>query len=467
MTHRNASPTPRRRRLSFGLLVTMVAIPLATSVTATGQESTPPPNTFSLRLEGYAVEANTFSTATAATPRSAYSFAKLNSVLGFDGERGLDMEARGANDQYAGLGGAVLFSGDVPTDGNNLPGYTQAFFPTFEGFSQISEKCAVNQTEAKETPECRDQDGAYALAKVVPEETRPVVEGIARNQGDDARGDARSHSFIEPQPDGSVRGLQTNSGSNQAVPGTPITVDSYVAEQTIVTNIGSATTDIRCAGQVSVGGQPVNDNKQLQQALAPLTLASDLRVSFEPPTEPTIKQLPGGAVEASCRGPRFTVFSSAQGGTGTTYTFGSTFAASGITENADFSFDDSGTAGGFTSPPAGPPVGSASPPTTSGESSSPSDTTGSFVPDETAPTDPIPGQQTEAPTPTEEPPPSDLPASDFAGPELIRGSVDTTPIAVLTGAAAALLPFGVWLLLGVTGSLARGLPALRLPPFLD
>jgi len=72
-------------------------------------------------------------------------------------------------------------------------------------------------------------------------------------------------------------------------------------------------------------------------------------------------------------GPRFTVFTSGQGGSGTQYTFGRTFAAIGLTENRE----------GFS------------------------------------------------------------------------------------GAGGAALALGVWLLLGVTGSLARGLPSLRLPPFPD
>ncbi|HEU5085097.1 MAG TPA: hypothetical protein VFU14_17275 [Acidimicrobiales bacterium] len=51
--------------------------------------------------------------------------------------------------------------------------------------------------------------------------------------------------------------------------------------------------------------------------------------------------------------------------------------------------------------------------------------------------------------------------------ELVRRGVDALPIGALTGAGGAALALGVWLLLGVTGSLARGLPSLRLPPFPD
>ena len=448
-------PTRRRRvsTVAMAAALTMAAVWPVAAPLARGQEGAPLPNTFSLRLEGYAVEANTFSTASAVTPRSAYSFAKLNSVLDLDGGRGLDMEARGANDQYAGLEGAVLFSGDSPTDGNNLPGYAQAFFPTFEGFSEVAEKCAFNETEAKETPECRDQPGPYALALVVPDQEQPSVQGIGRNGGGEEQGDARSRSVIEPQPDGSVLGRQVNRGSNQAVPGTPITVDSYVAEQTLVASLGSTETDIRCTGEVSVNGQPVNDNRQLQQALAPLAVASDLRVEFEPPSEPEIVELAGGALQASCRGPRFTVFSGAQGGTGTSYTFGFTFAASGVMENADFSFG-AGAGGGAVG--GGGPIG---PATSVGSVDDGASDTVTTTPTEVV-EEPPAGSGSDDP-------PAEEPVEEASGPELVRRGVDALPIGAWTGLAAALLPLGVWLLLGVTGSLARGLPSLRLPPFPD
>lgn len=447
---------PRRRRLpvlAAAAVVAATAVPMIVGSSATGQEATAPPNTFSIRLEGYAVEANTFSTATAITPRTAYSFAKLNSVLDLDGGRGLDMEARGANGQYAGLEGAVIFAGDTPTDGNNLPGYAQAFFPTFEGFSEVAEKCAANQTEAREAPECRDQNGPYALARVVPDQTSPVSEGIGRNQGGDGEGDARSRSVIQPQPDGTIRGTQSNEGTDQAVPGTPITVDSYVAEQTVVASIGAATAEVSCEGEVSVGGQPVNDNRQLQEALAPLTIASDLRVTFEPASEPVIEERPGGTLEAACHGPRFTVFSGGQGGTGTTYTFGRTFAAVGVTEEADLSFGG-GDLGGTPPAPATPESadGGGGAPTPGGGASD-------LAPPETAPATESDGGADEG---------ASAPDTEaISSPDLVRRSIDALPIGVLTAAAAGLLPLAIWMLLGVTGSLARGLPSLRLPPFSD
>lgn len=453
---RSSGPGPHRRTL---LLVVVLAllVPLMGRTDAVGQEVTPPPNTFGLRLEGFAVETLAQSTSTAVQPRSAYSYAKVSSFLDLDGGRGLDMEARGANDQYQGFEGAVIFDGGTPTDGNNLPGYTQAFFPAFEGFSTVSEKCAFNQTEAKETPECRDQDGPYALALVVPDADQPSATGIGRNQGeDDGRGDARSSSRVEPQPDGSILGTQSNSGSDQGVPGTPIMVDSFVAEQTVRTTIGSATTDIRCEGEVSLAGQKVTNNKELQQALAPLTIGGDLRVEFEPASEPEITQLAGGALEASCRGPRFTVYSSPQGGTATRYTYGHTFAAVGITDNRDpgGGFGEGGVIGPPL--PEDEPAPAPSEPTASGSTGAPAPPT--------------------SPTPTSSPPPveptPDEPSLPFeddgsprAAPQLVREDIDTLAIGVFTGVAAGLLPLAVWLLLGVTGSLARGLPTLRLPPF--
>lgn len=48
---------------------------------------------------------------------------------------------------------------------------------------------------------------------------------------------------------------------------------------------------------------------------------------------------------------------------------------------------------------------------------------------------------------------------------LIEKPLDLLPIGAWTALAATLLPLTVWLLLGVTGSLARGSTRLRLPPF--
>ncbi|MFP5321693.1 MAG: hypothetical protein ACLGIC_07570 [Acidimicrobiia bacterium] len=442
------------------MAATLLVVPPGAHLGAQEAPATAVPNTFGLRLEGFAVEATANSTATGVAPRSAYSYAKVSSTLDLDGSRGLDMEARGANSQDAGLVGVVLFSGgDVPINGNNLPGYTQAFFPTFEGFAQVSEKCAFNQTEAKETPECREQDGPYAFSQVVPDQAAPTATGIGRTQDSgDAGGDARSESRIEPQPDGSIRGVQVNRGSDQRVPGTPITVDSYVAEQTVVAALGSATAEVRCAGEVSVGGQQVSDNQALQELLAPLTIGSDLRVTFEPATEPEIRQLPGGALEATCRGPRFTVFSSPQGGTGATYTFGKTFAAVGITENRE-PIGASGSLGGGGFTPPATDTAAPAPPRATGSTASSTGTS----PVSTPAAEPAP----EAAGPTEEVPLDDGSFEEASAPELVREAIDTTPIGAFTAVGGALLALGVWLLLGVTGSLARGLPTLRLPPFDD
>lgn len=457
----------RTARARAGLAALAVAATaIAVPGVADGQEAPQVPNTFGVRLEGFAVESTANSTATGVAPRSAYSFAKISSTLDLDGGRGLDMEARGANAQDAGLLGVVLFSGgDVPINGNNLALYTQAFFPAFEGFSEVSEKCAFNQTEAKETPECRDQEGPYALSKVVPDQDAPSATGIGRTQeSGDAGGDARSQSVIEPQPDGTIRGFQSNRGSDQRVPGTPITVDSYVAEQTVVASLGAATAEAKCAGEVSVGGQQVTDNEALQDLLAPLTIGSDLKVTFEPATEPTTVELPGGGLESSCRGPRFTVFASPQGGTGVTYTFGRTFAALGTTENREpigaGGVDVGG--GGFTPPsfdegPAGPPPATGSTGASTGTSTSSAGAAPTPTPDAEAPA-----------SPTATVPISDDGSFESAsGSDLVRRSINTLPIGAFTAVGGALLALGIWFLLGVTGSLARGLTTLKLPPFKD
>jgi hypothetical protein len=460
MQHRGWSRL-RAALLAACAISAVVAVPVSSP--ALGQEPAGAvPNTFGLRLEGFSVETTANSTATGVAPRSAYSYAKVSSTLDLDGTRGLDMEARGANTQDAGLVGVVLFSGgDVPVDGNNLPGYAQAFFPTFEGFSQVAEKCATNQTEAREAPECRDQDGPYALAQVVPDQASPSAVGIGRNQESaEAGGDARSQSVVEPQPDGSIRGFQSNSGSDQRVPGTPITVDSWLAEQTVTAAIGTATAEVSCQGEVSVAGQQVSDNRSLQELLAPLTIGSELRVTFEPATEPEILELPGGGLEASCRGPRLTVFASPQGGTGVTYTFGRTFAAVGVTEDREpIGSDGTGAIGGGFTPPSDDDGGAAPGPPPPATGSTTSSTGTSPV----AP--PAPPVEDDAPTSTV--PIASDEAETAIGPDLVRRSIDTVPVGAFTAAGGALLAVGVWLLLGVTGSLARGLPSLRLPPFRD
>ena len=440
------------RRIS--ILVLLVAAGAAWSV-GSSIAATPPPNTFGIRLVGFAVETNQVTTATAITPRSGYSFAKLYSSRDLDGGRSLDMEARGANEQYNGFEGAVIFvGGDVPINGNNLPGYTQAFFPSFEGFYPVSEKCALNQTEAKETPECRGQSGPYALARVVPDQAAPMVEGIARNQGDATRGETFSSSRIVPNDDGTVTGTQHNEGRNQQVPGTPIEVSSFLAEVTVTSALSGSTAAARCTGEVTVAGQKVDNNRELQQALAAFNVAGGLRVVFTPPSKPEILALPGGGAQASCHGPRFEVVGDVQGGSGVIYTFGDAFGVSGVTENVD-----SGTSGegGTTPTTAFEPV--APPPATGGSLAGPTGTGSDAAP---------PGPSTSTATTTATTTPSTGPESEVAGgPELVRETIDAMPVGLLTGVAATLLPLGVWLLFGVTGSLARGSTRLRLPPFRD
>jgi hypothetical protein len=202
-----------------------------------------------------------------------------------------------------------------------------------------------------------------------------------------------------------------------------------------------------CTGEVTVADQKIDNNKQLQQALAPLTVGSNLSVTFEPPTESLVVALPGGGVQASCRGPRFQVIGDVQGGTGVIYTYGNTVGTSGITENPTFGGDapsDSSTITDIEPPPA---TGSS----TSGLTGTSATSTGP-TPDQPVPT-------TAAPAPAG--------GGEVASPTLVRKGIDAVPIGLMTGLAATLLPLAVWLLLGVTGSLARGSTRLRLPPFRD
>ena len=242
------------------------------------------------------------------------------------------------------------------------------------------------------------------------------------------------------------------------MPGTPIQVDSYIAEQTVTAALGSATAEVRCAGEVSVGGQPVTDNESLQDLLAPLSVGSDLKVTFEPATEPTITEtarrwprgvVPGSAVHRLRQPPgrhrhHVHVRQDLRRRRASPRT-GSRSAAPAGAWAASTSAPVTGS---------GAPVATGSTTSSTGTSSSPSLPSGTDTP------------ETDAPTPTV-PIADDGPLESASGPELVRRSIDAVPIGAFTAAGGGLLALGIWLLLGVTGSLARGLTTLKLPPFRD
>ena len=430
-----------RRTWTFaGALAVLLVLPAAPATSATVV-----PNVFSVRLQGWAVQSNVATTSTAVIPGAGYSFAKVNSTPALDGgTRDLDMAAIGANGQDEGLPGVVLFTagGSLPSGSSTIPGYAEAFFPTFEGKSAVSEKCAANQAEAKETPECREQPGPYAYAQVFDDQEKPRAIGSARSGGqEDGNGETSTLSEITPKDDGTITSVQRNVGRDLGVPGTPITVESFIAETLVTATTESVSATGECSATVKVGGQQIASNRELQQALGPFSTTSGVKVTYVEPSAPAVVQKPDGGLEVSCRGPQFVVFAPVQGGTGTTYTYGRTFSAAGKPANRESaglgsSVSDILGGGGAIGGVGGP-------------------TGGTSVPASTAPT----GEQAAAAPAA---PPSDVAAQPAA---LVEKPLDLLPIGAWTALAATLLPLAVWLLLGVTGSLARGSTRLRLPPF--
>ena len=440
---------PLRRGALFAMSALLLAVPASPAPAATA-----PPNIFSVRLQGWAVQSTASTTSTQEVPGFGFSFAKVNSTPSLDGGRDLDMAAIGANGQDDGLGGVVIFGGSIPTNGSNLPGYTEAFFPTFEGKSTVSEKCAANQTEAREAPECRDQPGPYAFSQVVPEESALSAIGTARNGGGPEGGDTSTTASVTPTDDGSIESLQRNTGRDLLVPGTPISVDSFLAEVRIVATTSGVTAESVCDATVSVGGQQVASNRELQQLLGPFSTSTGVTVEYRTPTEPVIEPTPDGGLQVSCRGPQFVVDAPVQGGTGATYTYGRTFGAAGKPAQREAGGGPVSDLGGPIGGPIGPPV--------AGGNGSP---TGVGLPSVSAPDVATPDEGSESSSGDDGESPAIVPSG--GGEQLVERRIDTFPIAVWSAAAGTALPLAVWLLLGVTGSLARGSRRLRLPPFHD
>lgn len=258
---------------------------------------------------------------------------------------------------------------------------------------------------------------------------------------------------MTPNDDGTITSLQRNTGRDLTVPGTPISVDSFLAEVRIASATTGVTAESVCDANVSVGGQPVASNRELQQLLAPFSTSTGVTVEYRPPTEPVIETTPDGGLQVSCRGAQFVVDAPVQGGTGVTYTYGRTFGAAGKPAQRD-------AAGGLTSDLGSGPIGGLGPPPTpSAGNGSP---TGVGLPSAPPSVDAGGGDEGGEDDGGGAAVPAVVP-----GEELIERKLDTFPIAAWSAAAGTALPLAVWLLLGVTGSLARGSRRLRLPPFHD
>ncbi|MEA3055714.1 MAG: hypothetical protein QOD30_1146, partial [Actinomycetota bacterium] len=173
------SGTRRLRVMQWFLLLlaagSMLLAPSSSSAAVAPAGS--PPMFFAVRMEGFAVRPSATASARTANPGSGYTIADIASTAGLEGDRNLQMKAFASTNDPGDLGGAALFADPTgPTASSTFPGYAEAFFPTFKdvGQSQTSEKCAANR-DPREAPECRDQPGAYALAKVTPDGVKPIV----------------------------------------------------------------------------------------------------------------------------------------------------------------------------------------------------------------------------------------------------------------------------------------------------
>lgn len=443
------------RQVSQWAMLTLVC--LALLFTAPSGQAAPasksPPLFFAARVEGFAVRTSATASARTVNPGSGYTVADLASTAGLDGSRSLQMKAVGSTNDPGDLGGAALFSPGSPTPSSTFPGYSEAFFPAFEevGQSQVAEKCALNR-ESREAPACRNQPGAYALARVTPDGAAPVSEGFARNSGQGESGETTSRADIRPTAEGGIIGTQRNEGRDMAVAGTPIRVESFLATSTVVATYAGVTGTGECNARVTVAGRPFESDADLQALLEPFTKATGVSVRYTPPTKVEVTETFGGTKEVTCTGARFQV-SGLPGGTSSDVIYGSTFATSSPTSDKPLLGGDvppieavlDATLGEdtFSVPASTGAEASAAPPEVGAPSAAPS----TSVPEVTSSAG---GQQQVA-----------------AGPGLIERRIATLPLAAGTAVAVTVLPLGVWLLLGVVGSLARGLPSLRLPPFHD
>lgn len=404
-----------------------------------------PPLFFAARLEGFAVRPSATASARTANPGSGYTIADIASTAGLDGSRSLQMKAVASTNDPGDLGGAALFADpDSATASSTFPGYAEAFFPTFEdvGQSQISEKCAANR-EPREEPACRDQPGAYSFAKVTPDGVEPVVEAFARNAGNGESGDTISRADVRPTEDGGVIGVQLNEGRDMGVEGTPIRVESFLATSTVVATYAGVEGTGECTARVTVFGQPFESDADLQALLGPFSEATGVSVKYTPPTKIEVKDTLGGTKEVTCTGARFQV-SGLPSGTSSDVIYGSTYATATPTSDKAIIGEDIPPIDDVLSTTVSAPAGGApSAPTASPSPAAP-------AVEDPAVTSDGGGQQQVA-----------------TGPGLVERRIATMPLAAGTAVAAVVLPLGVWLLLGVIGSLARGLPTLKLPPFRD
>lgn len=495
--------------------VFLLLLTVGLSLFPTGSVSAAPATGFFTQVNGFSVQSSVSGGGANTNPSSGFTIAKLQSLPKLGGGRALGMFAVGSTNNPGDLGGAALFTPTAPTGPgtSNFPLYSEAFFPAepSSGQSERSEKCGANP-QSTPSDACREQPGPYAMAEVKPDENAPVSLGFARNGGRDGQGETQSTSEVKTDGE-AVVSRQVNVGRQSGVPGTPIMVDNFRAESFIKTTREAQTATGSCTADVRVGTTAITTPEQLATVLA--LVAPAIKVTYTPPTKAMPKVLEAGerdGVEISCTGAKFEVTS---GDVSTIYTYGSTFStaspqldseAISLTGGDGSVVSDSGIV--TTDPPAtsGAPVdaGSGSPAvgtsdpgftpsapvvdpsaslpsvsTDSGGSASASfPDTGAALPSAPSPAAPSAAVPSAAIPPSAAVPvaapaaapavveaPATVPANQVSGGgDLVRKGINLARIAAGTTVAASLLPLGIWLLMGVVGSLARG-TGLRLPPF--
>lgn len=456
-----------RRRLALVAACAGAAVVPAAPVPAGADSEVP--LTFSGRVEGTAVRYGLGAISTFADPGTAYTFAKVDSVVGIDGDRVLEMKAVGANLDPGTIVGAVIWApGSSPLppesgmhEARGFPFYSEAFHPTPEGQSKRTEKCFFNK-EAQPSPECRAADAVmFSSGVVVPEEgvqvdgAPPLLSstGFARavgtDQGDLRIGETSSEAFVGPDEQGRLVSRHHATAREVVIAGTPVAATFSVSSEVVSTEEG-ATGTARCDAVITIAGQTLSSPEEINAALKAFGEASGHTIVFTPPTKPVVAPTasePPGA-RASCQGARLEVVSR-NTGVRLLYQLGDTMSVAaplGVSLAADPST-------GIDLPDGG---GAIDVPTFTEDASFEQPFTAAPVTQTPAASSP-PAQIA-----VDDGPATDQPVAAGPGPRYIRETLDALPIGAVTAGASIALGLGAWLLIAVVGSLARG-GRLRLP----
>ncbi|MGH2684837.1 MAG: hypothetical protein ACRDJP_05150, partial [Actinomycetota bacterium] len=315
MAHRRRRRTRHPLAVLAAALAVVAVVPVVPVPAGPTAAATAPPDVFSVRLEGTTVRHSVGAVATTLNPASGYTFAKIDSTPALGGGRTLQMKAVGAYGDPGDLGGAVLFDPTVnpATDGaQNFPTYAQAFHPAFGSQTPHAQKCAANPL-GQPSDVCAAQPGPYAEALVEPEDAAPRALGVGRGGGGEGAEETLSTAEIVPLDDGTIVGRQVNEGRDHRVPGTPVTVRSFLARTEIEATPEKVVAKGECSADISVGGEPITSADDLAAALEPFSTVTGVKVTYLPPTTIKRRQLPAGGLAVSCLGARFLVERPEQG----------------------------------------------------------------------------------------------------------------------------------------------------------